>query len=776
MSPSSNMPADSPEQSLRSRYGIDKLTDDNYYSWAWNCKLSLQEQEVWDVVNGTNPDPRFGKNEEAIGKLAEGTVETWEKENQKALRIISFTVIERLQGPVRLGTSAKGAWDELEKVHASKNKQCKFNLLRRLFRLDMAPGSSLMNHEREFDGLVEGLMVMGRVMEPEDLVVIYANSLPAEYGTWLQGQSATLDKISLSDFKGLVHEETQRMINFTNGENSVQSASANIANRHQKKKKDKKKKECYRCGEIGHFAKNCKGKLKDKDDDEDKRDGNSKGEKTKSFGGLAYSFMAVTNPDIPRDSSLWVLDSGATDFMNPDRNLFIDYRAFKVPRHVHGIGSSSITADGIGSVCVFDDETHKHMIKSVLHVPKLKNGLFSITRATLMGWRSVFENGGCKVTHRDFQFHSPIRDNLCCWKSNPQRASSAFTAVSNMLDDWHERLGHVSRNAILNIKDKVEGLVVVKGGHLGEDCEPCALGKHHRRPFQEVDKRREKPLELVHSDLCGQFPVEALGGGWYFVTFMDDCTRFCVVFILKDKESRTLKKAFEMYKAWSENQSGYKLKAIRTDGSGEYEKWMGAFLRDSGIEHQTMAPHTPESNGVLEWMNHTLMEMVDPMMARAKASPKLWGEAVKMACYIRNRLPMSSLDGNITPYEVWTGNVPSIAHIWKFGCLVYQHIPKQTCKKLEHKAKKGILVGYESESGMYHVYHPQNDTIVVSWDLLIFENKINAMVKHPFMDFTGVFDDVDEEASTTTTRPIFHKIKVLPPPKATVPAITATQQ
>src|SRR5436190_22282732 len=152
-------------------------------------------------------------------------------------------VIEHLQGPVWLGTLVKGVWDELEKVHASKNKQCKFNLLRRLFRLDMAPGSSLMNHEREFDGLVEGLMVMGRVMEPEDLVVIYANSLPAEYGTWLQGQSATLDKISLSDFKGLVHEETQCIINFTNGENSVLPASANIANRRQKKKKDKKKKD-----------------------------------------------------------------------------------------------------------------------------------------------------------------------------------------------------------------------------------------------------------------------------------------------------------------------------------------------------------------------------------------------------------------------------------------------------------------------------------------------------------------------------------------------------
>jgi hypothetical protein len=144
MSPSSNITAEYPDQ-LRSRYGIDKLTDDNYYSWAWNCKLLLQEHEVWNVVTGTNPDPRIGKSEKEIEKLPEGTVMAWEKENQKALRIISFTVIERLQGPIRLGTSAESAWNELEKVHASKNKQRKFNLLRRLFRLDMAPGSSLMD-------------------------------------------------------------------------------------------------------------------------------------------------------------------------------------------------------------------------------------------------------------------------------------------------------------------------------------------------------------------------------------------------------------------------------------------------------------------------------------------------------------------------------------------------------------------------------------------------------------------------------------------------------
>ena len=200
---------DGPEQSNRSRYGIDKLTDDHYYSWAWNCKLLLQEREVWFVVNGTLKKP--GE------KASMDVVAAWKKQNQEALRIISFTVIERLQSPIRMGTTANEAWEELEKVHASKDKQRKFGLLKQLYRLDMAPGSSLVEHERTFDGLVEGLAAMGRVIEPEDLVVIYSNSLPAKYNTWLQGQSSTLDEVTMSEFKGRVREETRRMINLSNG-------------------------------------------------------------------------------------------------------------------------------------------------------------------------------------------------------------------------------------------------------------------------------------------------------------------------------------------------------------------------------------------------------------------------------------------------------------------------------------------------------------------------------------------------------------------------------
>src|SRR5436305_11748345 len=79
-----------------------------------------------------------------------------------------------------------------------------------------------------------------------------------------------LNKIDLFNFKNLVSEEIQCMINFTDDENSIQSV-INFVNKYQKKKKNNKRKECFHCREIEHFIKNCKVKLKNKNNDEEKK-------------------------------------------------------------------------------------------------------------------------------------------------------------------------------------------------------------------------------------------------------------------------------------------------------------------------------------------------------------------------------------------------------------------------------------------------------------------------------------------------------------------------
>jgi len=265
---------------------------------------------------------------------------------------------------------------------------------------------------------------------------------------------------------------------------------------------------------------------------------------------------------------------------------------------------------GVGKVKIADDCGRTRVLNNVLYIPKLKNNLLSITKTTLDGWRSVFENGRCTTTHGDdFRIYTPIRDGLCIFTSTPSImqafAAAASTGTRNRkttITDWHERLGHVSKTAILKLGDKVVGLELgpTDPEELpGCQCGACAAGKQHRQPFDDVEVRADKPLQLVHSDLCGEFPIKSLGGGKYFITFTDDCTRYCRVYILENKKAATILGVFEEYRAWAEKQTGFEIKTIRTDGGKEYHGEMEVNLKGTGIEHQSTAD-TPHSQTVFQ--------------------------------------------------------------------------------------------------------------------------------------------------------------------------------
>src|SRR5579859_3143629 len=141
----------------RSHYGIEKLQDHTYHTWSFQCQMLLSEKKVWKVVNGEitrPPTVEESHTEEERKTLSAAArnkiqkeIDEWNETDEEALRIITFTVSDPLQGPIRYGKTAKGAWDELQKVHAPNDKQCKFSLLRRLYRLDMSANRSLIDHE-----------------------------------------------------------------------------------------------------------------------------------------------------------------------------------------------------------------------------------------------------------------------------------------------------------------------------------------------------------------------------------------------------------------------------------------------------------------------------------------------------------------------------------------------------------------------------------------------------------------------------------------------------
>ncbi len=152
-----------------------------------------------------------------------------------------------------------------------------------------------------------------------------------------------------------------------------------------------------------------------------------------------------------------------------------------------------------------------------------------------------------------------------------------------------------------------------------------------------------------------------LGGCQYFVTFIDDFTRCTMVCLMKNK-SEVFDK-FKVYEASATNETGQKIGTLRTDNGGEccMLHVFQNYLKQKGIRHEMTAPYSPEQNGMAERMNRTLQESAWSMLKLAKLPHSLWAEAVLTAAYIRNRMPMTVIKKNTTPFKHWYGRKPDVS-------------------------------------------------------------------------------------------------------------------
>ena len=120
-----------------------------------------------------------------------------------------------------------------------------------------------------------------------------------------------------------------------------------------------------------------------------------------------------------------------------------------------------------------------------------------------------------------------------------------------------------------------------------------------------------------------------------------------------------------------ENQTGRKVKVLRSDNGGEYtSKEFKDYLASKGIKHQLSISGRSEQNGVAERINQTLTERARSIRLQADMSEGFWVEAVNHASYLVNMSPSTAIDLQI-PEEIWREYLWTIQ---SYGFSVARHI------------------------------------------------------------------------------------------------------
>ncbi|GJW78090.1 zinc finger, CCHC-type containing protein [Tanacetum coccineum] len=225
----------------------------------------------------------------------------------------------------------------------------------------------------------------------------------------------------------------------------------------------------------------------------------------------------------------------------------------------------------------------------------------------------------------------------------------AFISTTKLNDSilWHARLGHVSFKRIQDMSK--DGLI----------------------PAFDMD---------TENDLCDLHATPLLWNKKYFVTFIDDTSKFCYVYLLHTNNEALDK--FKVFKTEVELQQGSLIKRFRTDRGG--------------------------------------------------LSQGFWGKAMLTACYLLNMVPNKR--NNIAPHELWTKRKPNLNYLRVWGCKSVVRLPNPKLKTLGERGIECIFVGYAEhyKDFRFYVIEPNEsvsiNSIIKLMDAIFDENIFSSVL------------------------------------------------
>src|ERR1044072_8549059 len=508
---------------------------------------------------------------------------------------------------------------------------------------------------------------------------------------------------------------------------------------YAKRKKHFRKKEaststqdvtCYECGKQGHIKPDCpklskKGGFKGKKDLKNKKayiawEDNEISSSSESDSGESanLALMASHHSDDENDevclkttSNLWYLDSGCSKHMTGDINHFSNL-VLKAKGYVTYGDNNKGKILGIGKVGAPPFTS----IEDVLYAEGLKHNLLSISQLCDKGFKIKFTKDECLIIDEvinEVKLKCKRINNIFMISLDDLSLKVKCLMVNNNESWlWHKRAAHIHMEHLnkLTKHDLVVGLPKIK---FVKDklCDACQKGKQTKSSFKSKDVvSTTRPLQLLHMDLFGPSRTRSFGGNVYALVIVDDFSRYSWTLFLVQKSDAF--KAFKKYAKQIQNEKSLTIASIRSDHGGEFQNAsFEDFCGEYGISHNFSAPRTPQQNGVVERKNRFLVELARPILSDANLPKYFWADAVSTACYVGNRVIIRPILKK-TPYELFKGRKPNIAHFHIFGCKCFVlNNDKDNLGKFDEKSDEGIFLGYSLYRKAYRIHNKRTLTI-----------------------------------------------------------------
>jgi hypothetical protein len=235
-----------------------------------------------------------------------------------------------------------------------------------------------------------------------------------------------------------------------------------------------------------------------------------------------------------------------------------------------------------------------------------------------------------------------------------------------------------------------------------------------------------KPGDLIVGDykLVKESNLDKEDVGFFIL--IDRATGFNILYSVNGKDEQ--QKTFEIFHQMFQNVFGVKIKAFRHDRGTEYlNSSFQDYLKKHGIEDQSTAGYSPESNGVAEARFRILNGMATTMMAHANLNKCFYSYAFRLAATLYNRLP--NVHGK-SPYEKLTGRNPDLNHFRVFGCKAIYCVPKEMRKQRgypgrEFPGRVARFIGFAEGTAAYLLWDGATGKTVISRDVKFFETQFS---------------------------------------------------